>query len=98
MTEYSIEIHPEAETEAREAFRWYLERDATAGAAFLLALDHAIESIAGAPDRFSPHAHGTQRALLRRFPYILYFRRVGAGIQIIAVAHARRRPGYWRKR
>jgi plasmid stabilization system protein ParE len=98
MSKYSIEIHPDAEIEAQEAFRWYRERDAAAGAAFLLALDHAIATLAEAPDRFPPYAHGTQRVLLRRFPYALLFRRVDAVIQILAVAHARRRPGYWRKR
>jgi hypothetical protein len=35
----------------------------------------------------------------RRFPYILYYRLVDADeVLIVAVAHARRRPGYWLRR
>jgi len=35
---------------------------------------------------------------LRRFPFGLIYRITSSGVQIIAVAHRRRRPGYWRQR
>jgi hypothetical protein len=36
--------------------------------------------------------------VLRRFPYLIVFREGMEGIEIVAVAHGRRRPGYWRDR
>ena len=36
--------------------------------------------------------------VLRRFPLVIVFRKTAAGVEIIAVAHGRRRPGYWRER
>jgi hypothetical protein len=34
----------------------------------------------------------------RDFPYFVVFRETTGGLEIIAVAHGRRRPGYWRDR
>jgi plasmid stabilization system protein ParE len=42
MIRLPVELHPEAEAEARDARRWYAERDAKAAAGFMAALDRAI--------------------------------------------------------
>ena len=44
------------------------------------------------------HLHGTRKFLLRRFPYGVVYRITKSAIQVIAVAHGRRRPGYWKSR
>jgi len=36
-----------------------------------------------------------RRALLPRFPYAVIFMDLGEHIRVLAVAHAKRRPGYW---
>jgi plasmid stabilization system protein ParE len=41
---------------------------------------------------------GTRRILLKGYPYFVIFRELPRKIQIIAVAHAKRRPAYWAKR
>jgi toxin ParE1/3/4 len=41
---------------------------------------------------------GLRRYLFHRFPYMLVYRETGAVILVIAVAHARRRPGFWKER
>ena len=35
---------------------------------------------------------------MRRFPYLIVYRVTASAIQVVAVAHARRRPGYWKTR
>lgn len=45
--------------------------------------------------RTAPYLADTRRYLLRRFPFFVVFREVADRVQIVAVAHARRRPGYW---
>ena len=77
-----IEFHPEAAAEAAAAMAWYGERSRKAAAAFLAELDVACERVAGAPNRYPA-----------RVPSDL-----ADPIQVIAVAHGRRRPGYWRIR
>jgi hypothetical protein len=58
-------------------------------------LDTAIGRIEQAPSRWSSYLNGTRRYLLHRFPFFVVFRETATRIEILAVAHARRRPGYW---
>jgi toxin ParE1/3/4 len=98
MKPLTVEIHPEAITEARAAREWYQARSADAAKAFLAELDAGIASIRSAPDLYPSYLHGTRRYVMRRFPYLVVDRVVSATIQVVAVAHGRRRPGYWKTR
>src|SRR6266436_4462638 len=93
-----IRFRPEAGEELAEAAAYLTQRSPRAAEKFLV-------DIAGASDlllRF-PHASplirgGFRRALLRSFAYQLIYRVEGEVIRVYAVAHLKRRPGYWRKR
>ena len=61
-------------------------------------VDRAIERISERPEAGSPYLSSTKRVLLRRFPLFVVYRVRNEHVQIVAVAHARRRPGYWRAR
>ena len=98
MSILSIEIHPEAVAEARAAWQWYESRSDDAAHAYLAELDIGIESIRTSPELYPPYLHGTRRYLLGRFPYLIVYRVAATTIQVIAVAHGRRRPGYWKSR
>jgi plasmid stabilization system protein ParE len=93
-----IGFHPDALAEAVAAAAWYRERSAKAAAAIEAEVAHAMERIAGAPDRYPPYIQESRRFLLRRFPYAIVYRVDSDRIEIVAVAHGRRRPGYWRNR
>jgi len=84
--------------EAEAAFEWYRQRSERAAARFLDELDRAIEQISSSPNRFPIFEFGTRRMLLRRFPYFVVFRETVTQLQVVAVAHGHRRPGYWRDR
>ena len=98
MAHRPVEFHPEAIGEAQVAFEWYRERSEKAADAFLVELDHAIERLTEAPRRWPLYFQDTRRFLLRRFPFAVRFREVGDTVQVVAVAHGRRRPGYWKGR
>jgi len=93
-----IEFHPDSIEEARDARQWYTDRSATASDAFMAELDAAIDGIRHNPERWAAYLHGTRRYLMKRFPYMVVYRMAGEKLQVIAVAHARRRPGYWCRR
>jgi toxin ParE1/3/4 len=93
-----IEFHPAARAEALAAFDWYLERSRQAAQSFVAELSRAIEGIAENPQRFQKADQEVRRAVLRHFPYLVVFRETESGIEVIAVAHGRRRPGYWKIR
>lgn len=98
MTRPKPEIHPAAVKEARRAYRWYQRRSARAAERFRLALEAAVEQISVTPERWPKYLHGTRYRLLRRFPFIVVYRIRAQHLQIVAVAHGRRKPGYWRRR
>ena len=98
MSQFAVEFHPLAADEAQAAERWYRERNETASGRFQRELDRAIERISQWPETGSPYLSNTRRVLLRRFPFFVVYRVRGDDLEIVAVAHARRRPGYWRAR
>jgi plasmid stabilization system protein ParE len=93
-----IEYLPGAQRDFDESFDWYAERSARAAIGFALAVERAVESIIADPNRFPRTYAGCRYGLLRRYPFSVVFRDEPDRLVIMAVAHAKRRPGYWRKR
>jgi|SRR6185437_1205450 len=99
MSRRRVEFHPEAISEAESAVEWYLQRSERAPAALIDELTQAIETIVSAPRRWPLLELDCRRMPLFRFPYFVIYREKSPDlIQIIAIAHAKRKPGYWRKR
>ena len=95
--------HPAAREEYLDALAWYDDQEAGLGDRLGDDLDNGVDFIREWPDS-APLYRGRQRIpRLRRkgtdvFPYgIIYFVRDDEVI-VVAYAHERRRPGYWRKR
>ena len=98
MTARRLEIHPAAEAEARAARAWYADRSPAAGRSFLAELEQAVTSVLESPERWPEDDLGLRRFLLRRYPFAVIYRVRGEVVQVVAVAHGRRRAGYWRSR
>jgi toxin ParE1/3/4 len=99
----SVRFEDEADEEYRAAARWYEERRRGLGAEFLDAVDAALSQIvrfprAGAPVPRVPAALLVRRAPVKRFPYHVVYVEMGSTIRVLAVAHDRRRPRYWKSR
>lgn len=93
-----LQFFEAASEELEESRRWYRERSEAAETAFLRELDHAIEMVTDAPERWPKYIAGTRRYVFPSFPYSLIYFVEDQLIHIVAVAHGKRRPGYWRKR
>ncbi len=93
-----VDFHPLAADEAVAARQWYFEISPSLAEAFEAELDRAVERVAAAPGRWARHLHGTRGCLLHRFAYLIVYRLVDDQIQVIAVQHAKRRPGHWMDR
>ena len=90
--------HPDAVLDAEEARNWYAERSPFAARGFLLALDDAVRAIMLAPEMAPLESYGCRRYLLpNRYPFTLVYR-LTPDIEVVAVAHQRRRPEYWQQR
>jgi plasmid stabilization system protein ParE len=98
MESKRVDFHPDALAEANSAIRWYRERSSKAGEAFISELGEAIELISKSPHRWPYFDEDYRRSPLIRFPYWIIYFETPEKIRILAVAHGRRRPGYWRNR
>ena len=93
-----VRFHPAARAELLEARLWYEERSPLAGAAFAHEINVVVSLIAKAPMQFPLAEHGTRRTSLQRFPYNVFYRVGAEETVVVAVAHQKRRPGYWKGR
>jgi toxin ParE1/3/4 len=98
MARLPVDFHPEARLEADAAFEHYRERSPRAAEAFYLELEKALTAIQASPDSWADYLRGTRRYLLKRFPFVIVYRVTEHRIEIVAVAHGHRRPGYWADR
>ena len=98
MTLRQLYLHPAAVEEAEAAARWYRERSPRAAARFVDEVNQAIDKILGTPHRWPRGSHGTRKAKLPCFPFAVIYHASDDTIQILAVAHGSRRPGYWKNR
>lgn len=94
---WRVSFRPQAEAEAVEARDWYENRRDGLGTEFRAALEDTIDRIVTNP-LMHPEVHDeTRRAILQRFPYVVYYRVVGEEIVVLAV-HGRQHPRRWQMR
>lgn len=93
-----LEFFEDAAAEIEEDRAWYLKRSASAEAGFLRELDHAIQQVTDAPEQWPQYLARTRRYVFPTYPYSLIYFVEDDVINVVAVAHDKKRPGYWRKR
>lgn len=92
-------LHPEAAAELGEAASFYAEHaHKELGLAFIAEFERSINLLSDSPELGAVWRGAARRLPLRRFPYSVIYRLSEGTIQVVAVAHQRRRPGYWKKR
>ena len=94
----TIEFHPEAEQELAEAKSWYRQRSKLAARAFATEIGESVRHITSALTRWPEVRPGERRYVLSNFPFSILYRIKNNLVFITAVAHQKRRPGYWRDR
>lgn len=95
-----IRLAPEAARELHEAAIWYESHQAGLASRFLDEFDSLLPQIRQNPAAFPcladiPADLDVRRALMTRFPYALVFLETQNELRVVAVAHGKRRPGYW---
>ena len=98
MSRAAIRFGLAAVAETREARRWYGKESASAAEGFVAELQRSLELISEAPLRWPAYEADTRRLVMRRYPYAVIYRVMDLTIQVVAVAHTSRRPGYWSNR
>lgn len=94
----NFEFHPDAEQEFIEEAAWYEAEVRGLGLRFGAEVDRVIELLLENPDCGTPVNEHLRWFVLRRFPHTVVYSVFDDTLFIIAVAHGRREPGYWRSR
>ena len=98
VREHSTVIAPAAEGDIADAFVWYRERNALFADAFRAEVFATIDRIVAPPMAKAADEDGNRKRVLHRFPYTVFYDVADRSITILAVAHHRRSPRYWRSR
>ncbi len=99
----AFEFHPQAQAEFAADIEWYDNREPGVGGRFADRVRAAVEAAVDDPEAFAPwpdwDAEPTVRAKsVNGFPYRVVYFVIDDRLTILAIAHEKRRPGYWRER
>jgi plasmid stabilization system protein ParE len=90
--------YPEAVAEADAAADFYHNKQRELARRFINHLDETLDRIAIKPEIYREVEPGIRKIKLKTFPFAVIYRIKDAKIEIIAVMHIRRHPGYWKDR
>lgn len=95
----NLSFHPNALREYRIAVDWYQQRNATVARRFVAEVNRVLAQITLNPDRYSWYDDRFREAVLKRYPFSVVYRVLDSGtVQIVAISHSSREPGYWLER
>ncbi len=93
-----VRVTPEAEADVAQALAWYTDRAAELGTDFFACFEAVIRQVEQFPE-IAPVVHAAfRRALLRRFPYCVFYHIENEEAAIVGCFHAHRNPEVWRLR
>ncbi|MBR9803576.1 type II toxin-antitoxin system RelE/ParE family toxin [bacterium] len=93
-----IEFHPDASRELEAACAWHDEHNPGAASNFIASIDEVVDLIAHDPGRFTALDDRHRSCSLACFPFQIVYQHYDQSLFILAVAHAKRPPGYWKQR
>jgi len=92
-------LHPEAESDLREAATFYRDHaDSSLSQSLLAEFEQSVNFLLQHPGLGAIWRNGRRPLLMKHFPYSLIYSLVGEQIRILAVAHHSRKPDYWLRR
>jgi plasmid stabilization system protein ParE len=93
---YTLLFRASAERDLGEARAYHAEHGQ--GDAFLASIDRSFEQLAERPLMYPVAYQSVRRALVRRFPYSIFFVVEDARVIVLGVHHHRRDPAGWPRR
>ncbi len=91
-------LAPEAEQDLAEAYAWYELQRSGLGEDFLGCVGACIEALLRSPAMYAKVHESYRRALVRRFPYAIFYEQSDELLTVYCVFHTARDPGKWRQR
>jgi len=99
MTKFAFELDDSAEAELYNIVDYYKQFDHSLSSDFIQEFERAVQRLLDFPKAGSPYLHGTNRFILRRFPYAIVYKIYRDEVIVAhAVMHMKRKPDYWKER
>lgn len=93
-----VAFHPLARAELREEIRFYADRSRGLASGLRGEVQSVLDLLAEVPLAGQKQRTGVRGIPIRRFPFTVFYRAEATRVYVLAVAHQRREPGYWRER
>lgn len=93
-----VKFRPEADIELHEAIEWYAHKKLGLDTEFMRCVDETISRIRRNPRMFPIALRNARKAMVRRFPYTIFYEIGEKEIMVLAVFHSKRNPKVWQKR
>ena len=93
-----LESTPQARDDAREAYAWYERQSPGLGDRFLWHVDECLDLILANPELFEVVYKQYRRAIVRRFPYVVFYKHEGDVVTIYSIFQSAKNPRKWRRR
>jgi len=93
-----IVLRPKARAEFDEAFDWYEQQQAGLGVEFAERVQAVFDRISAMAELHAIVHRDVRKALVRRFPYAVFYRVRAGRVVVLAVFHAKRDPELWKSR
>ncbi len=91
-------VSPEAESDISEAYGWYERQRPGLGEDFLRRVDACVQAVWRSPEIYPSVKGGYRRALVRKFPFTVFFLADANAVTIYCIFHTSRDPDKWRQR
>lgn len=91
-------LRPRAERDIQSTFEWYESQRSGLGDEFLVSLRESLEAVRTFPEGFPVLYRDVRRAVVSRFPYVVFYVAQPTRVSVLAVLHQSRDPAIWPRR
>jgi plasmid stabilization system protein ParE len=93
-----LELTPQARDDARAAYAWYEGQSPGLGDRFLRHVDECLALVQANPELFEVVYRQYRRAIVRRFPYVVFYKHAGDVVKVHSIFQSAQNPRKWRRR
>lgn len=91
-------LRPRAENDIQSAFEWYESQRPRLGSEFLASVREKLEAVRSFPESSPIIYRNVRRAVVSRFPYLIFYVVQPTRVSVLAVLHHARNPAVWPRR
>ncbi len=95
---YKIELSDEAENDFDNSYEYYADESEKVADNFYKQVNSGLETIAKNPQGFQRAFKNVRRYVMKKFPFVIYYRIENMIVQVIAIFHTSRNPKIWKER